>query len=146
MREYSNYDTKVYQEVISLYKSGFKPTYKLICLIKTVSFVEFRKYVKDTYGYDPDDKDVEFSNKLLKKGKLEFIRKFVEPYGSIYADYKSLDLYVYMYKVIKENNLDYYDRKLFSKLNAINSKVFTDRKVINKLKLRYSLFSSIPIS
>ena len=146
MREYSNYDTKVYQEVISLYKSGFKPTYKLIFLIKTVSFVEFRKYVKDTYGYDPDDKDVEFSNKLLKKSKLEFIRKFVEPYGSIYADYKSLDLYVYMYKVIKENNLDYYDRKLFSKLNAINSKVFTDRKVINKLKLRYSLFSSIPIS
>ena len=146
MREYSNYDTKVYQEVISLYKNGFKPTYKLICLIKTVSFMEFRKYVKDTYGYDPDDKDVEFSNKLLKKSKLEFIRKFVEPYGSIYADYKSLDLYVYMYKVIKENNLDYYDRKLFSKLNAINSKVFTDRKVINKLKLRYSLFSSIPIS
>jgi hypothetical protein len=146
MREYSNYDIKVYQEVISLYKNGFKPTYKLICLIKTVSFIEFRKYVKDTYGYDPDDKDVEFSNKLLKKSKLEFIRKFVEPYGSIYADYKSLDLYVYMYKVIKENNLDYYDRKLFSKLNAINSKVFTDRKVINKLKLRYSLFSSIPIS
>lgn len=145
MREYSNYDTKVYQEVISLYKSGFKPTYKLICLVKAISFMEFRKYVKDTYGYDPDEKDVEFSNKLLKKGRKDFIRKFLEPYGSVYADYKSLDLYVDMCKAIKENNLDIYDRRLFSKLNDINKK-FNDRHVINKLKLRYSLFSSIPIS
>ena len=143
--EYSNYDVKVYQNIISLYKFGFKPTYKLICLVKTVSFVDFRKYVRDTLGFDPDDVDVEFSKNLIKKGRRVYLRKFLEPFGSIYADYKSIDLYIDMYYTIIKNNLNIFDRKLYNKLNTINPRRFNDRNIINKLKLRYSLFSSIPI-
>ena len=143
--EYSNYDVKVYQNIISLYKCGFKPTYKLICLVKTVSFINFRKYVKDTLGFDPDDVDVEYSKNLIKKGRRVYLRKFLEPFGSVYADYKSIDLYIDMYYTIIKNKLNINDRKLYSKLNSINPRRFNDRNILNKLKLRYSLFSSIPI-
>ena len=146
MREYSNYDIKVYQKVISLYKSGFKPTYKLICLAKSVPFIEFRKYVKEKYGYDPDDKDVEFSNNLLNKGRREFLKYFIDPFNSIYADYNSINLYIDMYKVIKDKKLNIHNRRLYSTLNSIDPKKFNNKSTIDKLRARYSLFSSIPIS
>lgn len=138
--EYNSSDVKYFDDVIQAYNDKLKPTYKLICISKNVGFKKFRKYVIDTYEFDPDDVDRAVSVNALKKGT--FYQLFIGA-CSMYSNRAMIDTYLSFYKLAKSNGFDLKDRFLYNKVNEVRP---YDKFIIQRLKERYSLIPAETIA
>lgn len=130
---YNKTDIESFDEVIDAYEHKFRPTYKLICISKGVGFKKFRRYMLDTYEFDPDDVDRSVSVAALKKGLFQ---KMFVCYENTYASRPFINMYLEYYKIAKQHKLDLRDRFLYNKVCEIKH---FDKMSIQRLKERYSL-------
>jgi hypothetical protein len=131
--EYLSCDLKDFEDVIQAYNDKLKPTYKLICIAKNVGFKKFRRYMIDTYEFDPDDVDRSVSVNALRKGT--FYQLFLGA-CNMYSTRAMIDMYLSFYRLAKANKFDLKDRFLYNKVNEV--KAF-DKFTVQRLKERYSL-------